>query len=683
MRFVYPQFLWALLLVILPILIHLFNFRKHKQLYFSSLQFVKAVETSDRKRKNILHLLILLSRILAIVFIVLAFAQPYFSKNANTNSSEAVYAIYIDNSASMSLSGVSGNLMSEARENARKLIQQLPADGKFLVHSNLLSAEEGRLSSREEVLSRIDFIELSNIQQSKGNIIDWQKMQIKLEKPNALIHHYLLSDFQKHDSDLSTINPDSIHYYHPIVHKPQSKKNLTLDTLYFESPIHQTGVTTHLIYGVRNYSDEPAKGVEINLEVGLIKRKLTIDVPANSRVEDKISYVDFSPGLIKGNMTIQDFPFELDNTLYFSYEIKSEIKICILSGPLSYKLFPTLFSLDKQYKTVELSVNSVNREQLLSNDFIIVNGIEDLTQGVADDLVYFAANGGSVAVIPSDKTLLSSTNILLSNLKLPSLNSFQKGNFKINSIQQKDAFFTGVFVNPNEQISLPGVNNYFSVQPNNSNALALVSLQNNAGLFFKHNKHPFYLLTTSIEDAQNAFTKDALFPTLFLRMAEQANQSPFIYTEMGLNGYYPLKKIADPNLPIYLIKDDFKFIPMRVTENGTTFLNLKDPEAVSQLKPGIYSIEQNKTILDHIALNLDRRESNTDSYTLVEIEYNLQKQNVQNIQGISIDKESDKVHIPISNEPKWWKYCLILSLLFILAELFLLIYGKNLRRIDK
>ena len=43
MKFLYPEFLWALTVLAIPILIHLFNFKRYKTLYFSSLNFIKHV----------------------------------------------------------------------------------------------------------------------------------------------------------------------------------------------------------------------------------------------------------------------------------------------------------------------------------------------------------------------------------------------------------------------------------------------------------------------------------------------------------------------------------------------------------------------------------------------------------------------------------------------------------------
>ena len=49
MSFQYPQFLWALSLVIIPILIHLFNLQRYKTLYFSDLTLLKSIQIVSKK----------------------------------------------------------------------------------------------------------------------------------------------------------------------------------------------------------------------------------------------------------------------------------------------------------------------------------------------------------------------------------------------------------------------------------------------------------------------------------------------------------------------------------------------------------------------------------------------------------------------------------------------------------
>ena len=77
MKFAYPEFLYALFAIAIPIIIHLFNFRKFKKIYFSNVEFLKEVQQETQAKSKLKHLLILLSRILAIVFLVFAFAQPF------------------------------------------------------------------------------------------------------------------------------------------------------------------------------------------------------------------------------------------------------------------------------------------------------------------------------------------------------------------------------------------------------------------------------------------------------------------------------------------------------------------------------------------------------------------------------------------------------------------------------
>ena len=77
MRFAYPEFLFALSLIAIPIVIHLFNFRRFKKIYFTNVKFLKDIKEETTSRSKLKHLLVLLSRILAVSFLVFAFAQPF------------------------------------------------------------------------------------------------------------------------------------------------------------------------------------------------------------------------------------------------------------------------------------------------------------------------------------------------------------------------------------------------------------------------------------------------------------------------------------------------------------------------------------------------------------------------------------------------------------------------------
>ena len=112
MKFLYPQFLYALGLVAIPIIIHLFNFRKFRTVYFSNVQFLKSVKEKTKSQSQLKHFLILLSRILAITALVLAFAQPYIPVDESSQQAKKyAVSIYIDNSFSMDAENEQGRLL--------------------------------------------------------------------------------------------------------------------------------------------------------------------------------------------------------------------------------------------------------------------------------------------------------------------------------------------------------------------------------------------------------------------------------------------------------------------------------------------------------------------------------------------------------------------------------------------
>src|ERR1041384_1898593 len=111
MKFANPYFLFALLALAIPILIHLFNFRKFRRVYFTNVRFLKEVRQDTKARNKLKHLLILACRLLAVLFLVLAFAQPYLPReNGAVRTGEKVVSVYIDNSFSMDAVGTGGTL---------------------------------------------------------------------------------------------------------------------------------------------------------------------------------------------------------------------------------------------------------------------------------------------------------------------------------------------------------------------------------------------------------------------------------------------------------------------------------------------------------------------------------------------------------------------------------------------
>jgi hypothetical protein len=68
MTFVHSWLLWGLALTAIPIIIHLFNFRRYKTVYFTNVKFLKEVTEETAVRSKVKHWLVLASRLLAVIF---------------------------------------------------------------------------------------------------------------------------------------------------------------------------------------------------------------------------------------------------------------------------------------------------------------------------------------------------------------------------------------------------------------------------------------------------------------------------------------------------------------------------------------------------------------------------------------------------------------------------------------
>jgi len=110
MSFLFPAFLFALLALAIPVIIHLFNFKRYKTLYFSNVPLLKRIKQESRKKSQLKQLLIMLARIMAIASLVIAFSRPYIpTGNRTANKGQQMVEIYIDNSFSMKADGEKDN----------------------------------------------------------------------------------------------------------------------------------------------------------------------------------------------------------------------------------------------------------------------------------------------------------------------------------------------------------------------------------------------------------------------------------------------------------------------------------------------------------------------------------------------------------------------------------------------
>ena len=122
MTFANPLFLIGLAAVLVPIVIHLFNFRRYKTVYFSNVKMLEDIKRKTRREQTVQQLVVLALRISGIAALVLAFAQPAIAPKEQAGKKGNLITVFLDNSYSMETSTENSSLLYDAVDAAKSIV---------------------------------------------------------------------------------------------------------------------------------------------------------------------------------------------------------------------------------------------------------------------------------------------------------------------------------------------------------------------------------------------------------------------------------------------------------------------------------------------------------------------------------------------------------------------------------
>src|SRR5688572_698022 len=170
MSFLYPTFLWALTALSVPIIIHLFNFRKTQRIFFSSTRFLKQVQEATSAKRRLKHYLILASRLLFLLFLVFVFAQPIIPANQQFSTNRNI-SIYLDNSLSMSVPvGEKTRALDAGISYAREIVEIFPPDSRYRLLTNDFAPFSNSYKTKAEVQDLLSQVRLSPVSRSIAEV---------------------------------------------------------------------------------------------------------------------------------------------------------------------------------------------------------------------------------------------------------------------------------------------------------------------------------------------------------------------------------------------------------------------------------------------------------------------------------------------------------------------------------
>ena len=682
MNFLFPTFLIGLAAIAIPIIIHLFNFRKYKKVYFTNVQFLKELKQESDNKSKLKEWLILAMRILAISCLVFAFAQPFIPGKVKTIQGEKAISIYIDNSFSMESTNKKGTLLENSKTLATEIVNTFNASDKFQLLTNDFEGKHQRFISKEEFVEQLNDVKISSATKSISDVI--KRQQDFLQNSSAKNKRiFLLSDFQKNTSVISKSDIDTSISISCIPIASSEVNNVYIDSVWFETPVQQYE-TQQIIHAVIiNKSNKDIENGSLKLYINDAQVSLaSFNVSAGNKKDVSISFTVKVKGINKGVLKIEDYPITYDDNFYFSFNAQTIINALVINGKDTKTSgnFKSLMQNDSLFVYKENSDASIDYSVFSKTNIIVLNELNTITSGLTSELQKFVNAGGSVVIFPNKKSDIISYNTAFQTLLLPQIIKLDTTNIKTQSINFEQGLYEGVFDKIDQRMDLPKVFEHFEfTKTTNNNSQGLVLLQNGQFLISLNTlgNGKVYVFSIPSDETSSNLLKHALFVPTLIKMAILSLKPSPVYYKTALNEVIALNSTSNfSDKPLHIVKDDKKVdvIPEHRLLNNTTALYTQNQIT----EAGHYNVEENNVIIKDLAFNFDRKESDMNFMTQEDLQKQIDEKGLKNVSVIELNEKSlTNALQEVNDGKKLWKLFLILALMFLAAEILIIRIFKN------
>lgn len=427
MIFLNSLFLMGLAAAAIPLIIHLFNFRKPRRVEFSSLTFLHELEKSTMQRVRIKQWLLLALRMLAIAALVFSFARPtltgdYVGSLGGHGLSSMV--VVLDNSASMELRDGSGAYIEQARTIGAALIDEMQSGDEVFVLPTISSQTTvAAFQNREGAISALLGVEVApGRMRLTASLRRAADLLVSSANPNREI--FVLSDLQAStlvDSIDADIQDNIQIFLIPIGERDHD--NIAITELQVLSRILSVGQVVRMEATLANYGKRSVSNLVVSVFLGGERvGQATVDLSAEEIVNLPLAVTPRSTGWLKGRVEIQDAEYSSDDSRAFTLFIPEERNLLIVGGRSARTEYLELaLSEDLTDSGVRFSVDRIDETGLAGislgpYDAVILAGVADLSSGERAAIVQYTQAGGGLLVFPGNDMVLEDYNALFTDL---------------------------------------------------------------------------------------------------------------------------------------------------------------------------------------------------------------------------------------------------------------------------
>ena len=642
MHFKQPEILYFLLLLIVPILVHLFQLRRFKKEYFTNVRFLKALSIQTRKSSKIKKWLLLACRLLVLIFIILAFAQPFFESKDSKNASNELYII-LDNSFSMQAKGKKGELLKRA---VQELLEETPEKMNFSLLTNSENYWNTDIKSIRSALQNLKYS--ATPFQVDPVMAKLKAHKSAFKKEIIVITDAVGLDYKQLRNSDATDSPIFI------IPKAEQKNNVAIDSVF----IHKTLENFYEIsVQLSGYGDDfnPIPISLYNANKLIAKTTVTLDTKKKS--------INFTipKQAFHGYVSIVDNGLPYDNSLYFSISKIKKINI-ISIGELGKSNFLSRIYTSDEFNFSNYTLSALDYSKLEKQDVVVLNELDEIPQALSTTLKSFVEKGGNLIVIPSAISSITNLNSFVSNFGKLTIKSLENREKLITKINFNHPIFNSVFENKVTNFQYPKTKNSFVLSSASPAALSyedqsvfLTSIANSVAAV------AVFAAPINIENSN--FQQSPLIVPTFYKMAMNNQNNGVNALIIGDNKPHMTEASLNKEAILTVKGLAEQFIPIQQIFNTKVKMTFNDyPE-----QAGNFSIYNKKEWIENISFNYNRTESDLASANENRLS---DYKTAESIKSFFDTLQTDRTDNQI------WKWFVIFALLFLIIEMAIIRFVK-------
>ncbi|MEM1067909.1 MAG: BatA domain-containing protein [Planctomycetota bacterium] len=425
-----------------PLAIHLLFRSRFRTIEWGAMHLLDAVVRINRRRIQLLHLLLLLLRCLLPVLLAFCLARPLLTGfQSLPGDAPQSLVIVLDDSRSMSARDESGmSRLDRAQQDLTELLKDLSRkDEVMLIRSSRIDLPPSTTGAQDAAAqlrqTRADFgpVDLGRMMQAAVEAAEQsahaqRRIIIASDFQNELVGNSAIESLNRMTSRLDEKSIRPVVSFWNLGSGSDQLENVSVDSIDVDSPAVVAGRTARFSAEIHNASDRPMRDVRLVWSIdGQPFNPVTISLPPRSNVTSRFSRSIDETGVHEVTVAIEHGDALLaDNQRSIGVEVIREVRVVLVDGQpsdlplqgetdfLAIALSPFAFGGEDQPDAVRTTVVSVNRMARLLDkdkpDVLVLANVDKLRSSVRSSITEFVLDGGGLIVFDGNQLQIDSYN---------------------------------------------------------------------------------------------------------------------------------------------------------------------------------------------------------------------------------------------------------------------------------